>query len=92
MDNSATTGVRFEQDDSQLTAVEFVHQGRSPIISALHRTLFALGVVISSYQVVYRGPRLVERMVLEREHGGSVDGALRDATKAAILPLALANG
>jgi len=79
--------VRFEQDDSELTAVEIVHQGRSPIIGALHRALLAIGIVVSSYQVVARGPRLVERIVLERQQGGSVRGPLSAAARAAILPL-----
>jgi hypothetical protein len=81
--------VRFEQHDSELTAVEIVHQGRSPIISTLHRALFAIGIAVSSYQVVARGPQLVERIVLEREQGGSVEGTLSDTARATILPIAL---
>jgi hypothetical protein len=33
---------------------------------------------------------LVERIVIERQDGGSIDGQLSDATKAAILPIAFA--
>ncbi|HVJ16186.1 MAG TPA: hypothetical protein VM686_12175 [Polyangiaceae bacterium] len=82
--------MRFEEDEAELTAVEIVHPGRRPIISSLHRALFAIGVVVSSYQVVARGPRLVERIVFERQQGGSVRGPLRAATREAILPIALA--
>lgn len=89
MSSSASPRVRFEQEDSQLRAIEIIHQDRSPIIASVHRTLLALGVAISSYHVVARGPRLVERVVVEREQGGSVDAALSAATKAAILPLVL---
>lgn len=32
--------------------------------------------------------RLVERIVIERSDGGSIDGHLTEATKAAILPIA----
>ena len=82
--------VRFEENDSELRAVEIVHPGRSPMITSLHRALFAIGVVVSSYQVVNRGPRMVERVVLERQQGGSVRGPLSAAARAAILPIALA--
>jgi hypothetical protein len=92
MRSNAGPQVRFEQDDSELRAVEIVHQGRSPVITSLHRALLALGVVVSSYHAVARGPRLVERIVIEREQGGSVQGSLSDAAKNAILPIALAEG
>ena len=91
MRSNAGPQVHFEQNDSELRAVEIVHQGRSPIIASLHRALFAIGVVVSSYHAVARGPRLVERIVLERQQGGSVQGALRAAAKDAILPIALAS-
>lgn len=81
--------VRFEQEGSRLTAVEIIRAQRSPVISLLQHSLFALGIVVSSYQVRARSARLVERIVIERTDGGSVDGALSAATKAAILPIAL---
>lgn len=81
--------VHFEQDGSQLTAIQVVRDGRSPMIVSLQRVLFALGIVISSYQVRPGGSRLIERMVLERRDGGSIDGQLTAATKAAVLPLLL---
>jgi UTP:GlnB (protein PII) uridylyltransferase len=86
---TADPQVRFEQDDSTLTAVEIVRQTRSPLIASLHRALFAIGVVVSSYQVVARGPRLVERIVIERQQGGAVDGALSAEARATILPIVL---
>ena len=84
--------VHFEQDGSRLTAVEIVRGRRSPVISSLHKALFALGIVVSSYQVQVRGRSLslVERIVIERQDGGSIDGQLTEATKAAILPIAFA--
>lgn len=80
--------VHFEQEGSRLTAIEIVRGMRSPVISALHRSLFALGIVVSSYSVRTRTLDLVERIVIERRDGGSVDGTLSEATKAAILPIA----
>src|SRR6187399_3658715 len=81
--------VRFEQEGTRLTAIEITREQRSPVIAVLQRTLFALGIVVSSYQVRARATRLVERVVLERTDGGSIDGTLSAATKAAILPIAL---
>ena len=81
--------VRFEQDGSRLTAIEITREQRSPVIAVLQRTLFALGIVVSSYQARARATRLVERIVIERTDGGSIDGTLSVATKAAILPIAL---
>jgi hypothetical protein len=82
--------VHFEQEGSRLTAVEIVRGLRSPVIATLHRALFALGIVVSSYSVRARTLELVERIVIERSDGGSVDGTLIEATKAAILPIAFA--
>jgi len=81
--------VRFEQEGSRLTAIEITREQRSPVIAVLQRTLFALGIVVSSYQARARATRLVERIVIERSDGGSIDGTLSAATKAAILPIAL---
>jgi len=87
--SSAEPQVRFEQEGSRLTAIEITREQRSPVIAVLQRTLFALGIVISSYQARARTARLVERVVIERSDGGTIDGALSIATKAAILPIAL---
>ena len=81
--------VRFEQDGSRLTAIEITREQRSPVIAVLQRTLFALGIVVSSYQARAGSARLFERIVIERSDGGSIDGSLSLATKAAILPIAL---
>jgi hypothetical protein len=80
--------VSFEQDGSQLTAVEINRNSRSPVIGALHRALFALGIVVSSYQVRPSAHGLVERVVLSRRDGGAVQGSLSDGARAAILPIA----
>jgi hypothetical protein len=81
--------VRFEQEGATLTAVEITREQRSPVIAVLQRTLFALGIVVSSYQARAGSARLIERIRIERSDGGSIDGALSAATKAAILPIAL---
>ena len=65
--------VRFEQEGSRLTAIEITREQRSPVIAVLQRTLFALGIVVSSYQARARATRLVERIVIERSDGGSID-------------------
>jgi hypothetical protein len=82
--------VHFEQEGSELTAVEIGRNSRSPVIVSLHRALFALGIVVSSYQARPVGLGLVERVVLARRDGGSIQGPLNAATRAAILPIALA--
>jgi hypothetical protein len=82
--------VHFEQDGSELTAIEIGRNNRSPVIVALHKTLFALGIVVSSYQArlgTHGG--LVERVTLVRRDGGAIQGQLNAATRAAILPIAL---
>lgn len=81
--------VRFEQEGTRLMAIEITRGRGSPVIAVLQRTLFALGIVVSSYQARARATRLVERVVIERSDGGSIDGSLSVATKAAILPIAL---
>jgi hypothetical protein len=86
---SSEVKVHFEQEGSELTAVEIGRSGRSPVIVSLHRALFALGIVVSSYQVRLGSHGLVERVVLSRRDGGAIQGSLNAATRAAILPIAL---
>lgn len=81
--------VHFEQQGSELTAVEIGRNSRSPVIVSLHRALFALGIVVSSYQARLVNHGLVERVVLARRDGGAIQGQLNAATRAAILPIAL---
>jgi len=81
--------VHFEQQGSELTAVEIGRNSRSPVIVNLHRALFALGIVVSSYQARLGAHGLVERVVLARRDGGAIQGSLNAATRAAILPIAL---
>jgi hypothetical protein len=78
--------VSFEQDGSQLTAVQINRNSRRPVIVSLHRALLALGIVVSSYQVRPGPHGLMERIVLARSDGGVIQGSLSDATRAAILP------
>ena len=81
--------VRFEQKGSKLTAVEIVRGSHAPLIARLHRTLLALGIVISSYQFRAGAAEVTERIVLERQDGGAIEAQLSDETKAAILRLAM---
>jgi len=81
--------VHFEQDGSELKAIEVVRSGHSPVIVPLYRVLLGLGIVISTYQARPSTGTLVERMVLQRSDGGSIGARLSEETKAAILPLVL---
>jgi hypothetical protein len=81
--------VRFEQAGSRLTAVEIVRRSQAPVITVLHSTLLALGIVISSYQARAGALEIVERIVLERQDGGDIEASLSEATKAAILRVAI---
>jgi hypothetical protein len=85
------TRVHFEEDGPALTAVEIGHRGRSPVIGKLHRALFALGIVVSTYQVRAVGGGIVERLVLQRRDGASVSGDLGTQARAAVLPVAFEN-
>lgn len=81
--------IHFEENGSDLTALEVGQTGRSPVITRLHRVLFALGVVVSTYQVRALGTGIVERLVIQRRDGGAVSGELGARTRAAVLPIAL---
>ena len=81
--------VQFVQAGSRLTAVEIVRHSRAPVIASVHRTLMALGIVISSYQALAGTSEITERIVFERRDGGSVESQLSDAAKAAILRVAI---
>lgn len=85
---SLVAQVRFEHQGSRLHAVEIERNRLSPVIESLHGALLALGIVVCSYEARPRATRLMERIVMQRRDGGSVEGALSDATKAAILPIA----
>jgi L-amino acid N-acyltransferase YncA len=81
--------VHFEEEGSKLVAVEIGRNSRSPVIVALHRALFALGIVVSSYSARPGAHGLIERVVMTRRDGGAIQGSLNAATRAAILPIAL---
>ena len=72
--------------------MEIVRGTRSPVIARLHRTLVALGIVISSYQVRTGASEIVERLVFERTDGGAIEAQLGEVTKAAILELVIGEG
>jgi UTP:GlnB (protein PII) uridylyltransferase len=82
------TRIHFEEDGATLTAVEIDQRGRRPVIAKLHRVLFALGIVVSTYQVRTVGNGLVERFVIQRRDGASVSGELGAQARAAVLPVA----
>jgi hypothetical protein len=81
--------IRFEEQGSELTAVEIVRSGRRPLIVPLYRVLLGLGIVVSTYQVRPNGGSLAERMVLQRRDGSTLGAELSEETKAAILPVVL---
>lgn len=83
------TEVHFVENGSELTAVEIGQRGRSPFIGKLHRVLFALGIVVSTYQVRALGRGIVERIVIHRRDGSAVSGDLVTKTREAVLPIAL---
>lgn len=85
----AGTSIQFIENGQELAAVEVGRRGRSPVVGRVHRALFALGVVISAYQVRTLPSGTVERMVLERRDGGAITGELDALTRAAVLPIAL---
>jgi hypothetical protein len=87
--SSLMSRVWFEQKGSTLTAVEIVRGSRAPTLPRLHNVLLALGIVISSYQVRPGASEILERIVLERTDGGSIEAQLSDDTKAAILRVAI---
>ena len=83
------TEVHFVENGSELTAVEIGQRGRAPFIGKLHRVLFALGIVVSTYQVRTLGRGIVERIVIQRRDGSAVSGDLGARARAAVLPIAL---
>jgi hypothetical protein len=83
------THVQFVEDGTALAAVEIDQPRRRPLISKLHRVFFALGIVVSSYQVRMRGTGIVERLVIQRRDGSMVSGDLGQQARAAVLPIML---
>ena len=83
------THVQFVEDGAALAAVEIQQPRRKPLISKLHGVLFALGIVVSSYQVRMRGTGIVERLVIQRRDGAMVSGDLSQQARAAMLPIML---
>lgn len=83
------THVQFVEEGSALAAVEIDQPRRRPLISKLHGVLFALGIVVSSYQVRMRGTGIVERLVIQRRDGTLVSGDLGQKARAAVLPIML---
>jgi len=89
--SDSTNSIHFEEQGSELRAVEIGSSRRIPVIGSLHRALLALGIVVSSYHVRAGATGLVERVVFERRDGGAVTGKLNAETRAAILPLVLSS-
>lgn len=82
------TRVHFVEDKAHLTAVEVEQPRRSPLIAKLHGVFFALGIVVSTYQVRAVGAGIVERIEIQRIDGGTVDGELGEKARAAVMPIA----
>lgn len=81
--------VRFQECRGLLKAVEVRRSSSRPVVSALHRALFALGVVVTSYQAQPTASGLQERLELSSLDGGELDPSLSASVRSAILPLAL---
>lgn len=81
--------VRFQQLSGRLKGVEVRRASAQPIVSALHRALFAFGVVVTAYHVQATPEGLEERLELSSIAGGELDDAQSEKARAAILPLAL---
>lgn len=81
------THVQFVEEGPALAAVEIDQARRRPLISKLHGVFFALGIVVSSYQVRMRGTGIVERIVIQRRDGTMVTGDLGQQARAAVLPI-----
>jgi len=63
--------------------------GARPIVSTLHGALFALGIIVTSYQVLATAQGLQERLKFSSIEGGELDDAQSHSARAAILPLVL---
>ena len=85
------TRIRFRELRGQLHAVEVVRSSSRPIISALHRALFAAGVVITSYRVQATSGGLRERMELSSSDGQALSDQQSELVRTATLPLALSD-
>jgi hypothetical protein len=85
---ASDTSIHFVENGTELTAVEIGQRGRSPVIGKLHKVLFTLGIVVSTYQVRAIGGGIVERLVIQRNDGTAVTGELVARTRAAVLPIA----
>lgn len=81
--------VRFQELSGRLKRVEVRRASAKPIVSALHRALFTLGVVVTAYQVQATPDGLEERLELSSFEGGELDATQSEKARAAILPLAL---
>jgi hypothetical protein len=81
--------VRFQERSGRLQGVEVQRTSARPIVSALHGALFALGIVVTSYQAVATPQGLRERLQFSSVEGGDLDDAQSENARAAILPLVL---
>lgn len=81
--------VRFQELSGRLKGVEVRRASGKPVVSALHRALFTLGIVVTAYQVQATKEGLEERLELSSVEGGELDDAQSEQARAAILPLAL---
>ena len=79
--------IRFESPAGTLRAVSLVRAGRMPLVAKLHRALFALGVVVTTYQVQALPEGLSERLELAPAAGGALDAEQSRRVQAALLPL-----
>jgi hypothetical protein len=86
---SSQPQVLFEQRSPGFITLQIDQRSCLPLISPVHRALFALGLNVSSYRARAAEGGLVEHLVLERHNGGCIDDALSARARAAILPITL---
>lgn len=89
--SEAEAKIRFEEEGPELTAIEVVRSGRRPVIVPLYRVLLGLGIVVATYQARPNANSLAERMVLQRRDGSALGARLSEQTKAAVIPVLLAD-
>ena len=81
--------VRFRERFGRLQGVEVQRESARPIVSTLHGALFALGIIVTSYQALATSQGIRERLEFSTTEGGELDDAQSENARAAILPLVL---
>ncbi len=84
----ARARVRFQENGGSLHAVEVRRSSHRPVITALHRVLFAAGVMVTSYQAQASSRGLRERLELASLDGRELNNAQSANVRSVVLPFA----